>query len=247
MSETGIISLSLVPGRKEPSDPSEMVTQLLFGEQYTVIESQEKWVKIQGELDGYVCWIDKKMHTPTPFSSVKKITRHHGDCWVDENSGKKIMLCPGSIIREKNTFAGDDGSHYQLQSNDTNLTLEQAALSFENAPYLWGGKSLMGIDCSGFTQVVMRMMGIDLPRDAYQQEEIGTHINVEQAQKGDLAYFKSAGSARDKVTHVGIVLDDHKIIHASGRVRIDDLTAQGIRKANSEEYSHELISVKRMG
>jgi cell wall-associated NlpC family hydrolase len=117
------------------------------------------------------------------------------------------------------------------------------ALEFLNVPYLWGGKSVFGIDCSGFVQLVFRLYDLNLPRDAYQQAEIGELIDSKEARQGDLAYFTNE---KGKIIHVGIVLDNETIIHASGRVRIDQLTKSGIYNSDYCKETHKLHFIKRV-
>jgi cell wall-associated NlpC family hydrolase len=116
-------------------------------------------------------------------------------------------------------------------------------LEYLNAPYLWGGKSIWGIDCSGFVQAIFRLHGYNLPRDAYEQAEIGTDISFEDCQENDLAYFSNASG---KIIHVGILGKDRQIIHASGRIRIDELKEQGIWNEEYEKFSHTLVHIKRL-
>ena len=113
-----------------------------------------------------------------------------------------------------------------------------------NSPYLWGGRSPFGIDCSGFTQMVFKLNGIKLPRDAYEQAEIGKTLNfIEETQKGDLAFFDNE---EGKIIHTGIIIDKNKIIHSSGKVRIDNLDHYGIFNAETGKYSHNLRLIKKV-
>ncbi|MBK7084827.1 MAG: C40 family peptidase [Flavobacteriales bacterium] len=115
---------------------------------------------------------------------------------------------------------------------------------FLGAPYLWGGRTPTGVDCSGLTQMLFMLMGIYLPRDAYQQAEEGDPVElVDLAEPGDLAFFDNA---EGRITHVGIVLPERRILHASGRVRIDALDQEGIFDAEQGKYSHKLRLVKRV-
>ena len=122
--------------------------------------------------------------------------------------------------------------------------LIEDAYMYLNAPYLWGGKGPFGIDCSGFVQVVFRLNGILLPRDAYQQADIGDTLSfVEEGQAGDLAFFDNENG---KITHVGILNDAQHIIHASGKVRIDRIDHQGIFHEENGTYTHRLRLLKRI-
>jgi len=246
---TGVIALSVVPGRKEPNDRAEMITQLLFGEEYTVTEEEEKWVKIKGTADDYECWIDRKQHLESEPSEGVLFTTGIGDYWLNNDTSERILLCPGSIIRKEpsffSNFAGEIELHMQ---SDDELALIDIATQYMNTPYLWGGKTELGIDCSGFTQVVMRALGISLPRDAWQQEQVGEQVkDMNEARAGDVAFFSSASADKNdkKVTHVGIILEDQYIIHASGSVRLDRIDDQGIFNEDLEQFSHKLLSIKR--
>jgi cell wall-associated NlpC family hydrolase len=115
---------------------------------------------------------------------------------------------------------------------------------FLNVPYLWGGKTPFGIDCSGFSQIVVRCIGINLHRDAYQQAEQGKVVSfLEEVQTGDLAFFDNE---EGRITHVGIMLNSHSIIHASGKVRLDNIDSYGILDAENRNYSHKLRIIKRL-
>ena len=123
-------------------------------------------------------------------------------------------------------------------------SLEEIALSFLNSPYLWGGKTKFGTDCSGFVQSVFKIYGKILPRDSYQQALVGTEINLEDSKTGDLAFLEK--KKIDSITHVGIVISNNRIIHSSGKVRIDNIVNEGILNVDSKKISHELQSVRRI-
>jgi len=137
-----------------------------------------------------------------------------------------------------------DGQTNSVKHGKLPQFVSEIASLYLNAPYLWGGRSPLGIDCSGFTQVVFKAAGVRLPRDAYQQAEVGQTLGfVEEASEGDLAFFDNA---EGKIIHVGIVLKDRFIIHASGKVRIDKLDHQGIFNRETGKYSHTLRVIKRI-
>ena len=232
----GICSLSLAQGRAEARDASELVTQLLHGQCYEVLEEEEKWLRIKLADDGYECWLDRKQHSPTDEANFKASTSKSRvtDAYVSYDlEGERFSILGGSLTSE----ALDP---QPLQN------VEALAKQYLNAPYLWGGKSILGIDCSGFTQVIYSMMGKLLPRDAWQQAEQGETVSfVEEAATGDLAFFDNA---EGRITHVGIVLQRDglpQIIHASGKVRIDRLDHEGIYNTDTESYSHKLRIIKR--
>ncbi len=257
----GICNLSIVPCRKEPSDRSEMVTQLLFGEHFRILEEQERWCLIKIAYDNYECWIDKKQFQPIErhtFDILNSTENYFNNELVQIIMDNKTSLYfPIVIASTLPNFDKDEcvienqsytyeGAHItgQLQPDLCRIGLIETALMYLNTPYLWGGKTPFGIDCSGFTQMVYKLNGIKLKRDAYQQAEQGQTLSfVEEAEAGDLAFFDNE---EGKIVHVGIVMDDNKIIHASGKVRIDGFDHQGIFNNDHKDYSHRLRLLKRI-
>jgi len=243
MKNAGICLLSIVPMRAEPSEKSEMVSQLLFGEHFIVIERTEKWLYIRSEIDNYQGWISSNMASDLPddFSTTcrqRVICVPYVDCVI---SGKHVILPGGSIIRQ---------FHYDssLQSANenyfcTNDNLISFAKQYLGAPYLWGGKTIFGIDCSGFVQIICRMAGRLLPRDAWQQAQTGDKITLDTANANDIAFFINEN---DKITHTGILCDEKSIIHASGYVRIDRFDEKGIFNETENKYTHRLHSIIRL-
>lgn len=257
ITEAGIVHLSIVPVRAEPSDRSEQTTQLLFGEHFSILERVEKWVKVRIAHDDYEGWIDTKQYLPVGPEDF--IHLEHAQLilcldilneLVDKNGGS-LWAVPGSILpffdgmyarigQEQFAFRGKAIQPFNLNRNE----LERIAILFLNAPYLWGGRTPFGIDCSGFTQILMRLFGIRLRRDAYQQAEQGTIVNFfEEAVKGDLAFFDNE---EGRIVHVGVILDNNRIIHAHGKVRIDQLDHQGIYNSEYRRYSHKLRIIRRL-
>jgi len=227
-------NISVVPIRAEASDKAEMVSQLLYGEEYEVLESQEKWLKIKAAFDGYIGWIDKKQSSTDTFDNTSFVVSKYALVNVGV---QKHLLSIGARLP----------LHYeQIDSIGEVSTQEQDIIStaklFLETPYLWGGKSVFGIDCSGFTQQVFKLAGFKLPRDAYQQAEIGEKVAFGEHQANDLAFFAS----NDRITHVGILTDKDHIIHASGKVRIDQFNDKGIIQEESKELTHHLIAIKRI-
>lgn len=255
----GICSLSVVPCRKEASSTSEMVTQLLFGEHYQVTEQNKDWVKIIIAYDKYEAWINKKQHTRISEASFKLLELQHPmmnaellQLIRDKESNITFpvpvgVTLPAYLNQEckiEQTVYGFEGSVIDSTVKRTAKEITETAHLFINAPYLWGGKSIFGIDCSGLTQLVYRMNGYKLPRDAYQQAELGHPLSfVEEAQAGDLAFFDNE---EGRIVHVGIVLDNQEIIHASGRVRVDKFDHYGIFHSENKKYSHMLRVIKRI-
>ncbi len=255
----GICNLNIVPCRKEPSDKSEMTTQLLFGEHFQIIETQGNWCQIKNAYDNYECWIDKKQFSPIEqhtFDILNSTETYLSNELIQIITDKKTatpfpivigstLPCfdNGECIIENQSY-DYDGAYITGVLPFTKLGITEIALMYLNAPYLWGGKSPFGIDCSGFTQMVYKLSGVKLQRDAYQQADQGETLSfVEEAEIGDLAFFDNE---EGRITHVGIVLEHNKIIHASGKVRIDGFDHQGIFNNEKKDYSHRLRLLKRI-
>lgn len=257
MMSFGICSLSIIPCRKEPASTSEMVTQLLFGETYTVVEDGEDWIHIKTNYDNYPCWISAKQHarlTDSEFKSLQITTLSSELVQVVNQSNNKSVF-PITIGATLPNFIngklkiGDSEFLFEGQTCDATIKktvkeLKDTAYLFLNAPYLWGGRSPFGIDCSGFTQLVYKLNGYQLPRDASQQVEMGTPLSfVEEAEAGDLAFFDNE---EGNIVHVGMILENQQIIHASGCVRIDKFDHYGIFHSDNKKYSHMLRVIKKI-
>jgi hypothetical protein len=252
----GIAALSIIPVRKEPTHRSEQVSQLLFAETYEVIQEQNNWLLIKCSYDGYEGWIDNGQYTELSERDFNSISTNDTGLALELVSSAtsgyhSVPIVAGSNLpffdglnfktgKEKFIYNGQ-----AIQSEGKSPALiERVAMRYLNAPYLWGGRSPFGIDCSGFTQVVFKFAGIKLLRDAYQQAEQGSLLNfIDEAQPGDLAFFNNP---EGKITHVGLILRDSKIIHASGKVRIDKIDHYGIYNADQKKYSHQLKVLKRL-
>jgi len=254
-----ICPLSQVPVRFEPSEKSEMVTQILFGETFTVTEEKGNWLLIMSHLDNYTGWIDRKQSlwvTKEFFEQYNHRSRHFmaaktGICKC-QNDGTHILLTKNSILPlfHKGYFEiGTKIYHTDEKSKVVPRKFKPSkvaptAMEYLNVPYLWGGRSIFGVDCSGFVQVVYQMCGIDLPRDAAQQIEKGGGVDfVDEAQSGDLAFFDNP---LGEIIHVGIMFGDGNIIHASGQVRIDKIDHNGIFNTTLGTYTHSLRIIKRL-
>ena len=242
----GIASCALTPGRKEGSDRAEMVTQVLYGQLYTVLEEKEKWIFIEIHDDSYQCWIDRKQHLGITEDVFKRLSERESKLTANILGKLGNMNLPfGSklydlVIDPIHLHAGEFYGEFAEKSFDK---IMEYAEMFLEAPYLWGGKSILGIDCSGFCQVVFAASGIKLPRDAYQQAELGETIEfIDQARSGDLAFFDNK---EGRITHVGIIKNE-SIIHASGKVRLDKIDHQGIFNEESKTYTHKLRLIKRL-
>jgi gamma-D-glutamyl-L-lysine dipeptidyl-peptidase len=256
--EFGVCALSVIPMRAEPGDRSEMVSQLLFGEWYHILIKKSKWYKIKTGYDGYEGWIAENQHREIHERYYHKLNtaKHPVSLEMVHSSStkeKQLLIIAGSTLPEYDgmNFRLDDEKYlYYGQAVfpdhpfDFEKAVEKFALKYLNVPYLWGGRSPFGIDCSGFTQIVYKVLGIPLKRDAYQQAEQGILVDfIELAKEGDLAFFENETG---KITHTGIILKEQKIIHASGKVRIDKLDHFGIFNIDTRKYSHKLKFIKRI-
>lgn len=238
--------LPVVPLRKEPSDGSEMVSQLLFGEPLRVVEKGEKWIGVASSLDGYEGWVDAKQIRGLSPSQHEELLGWKGmvcDAMSKVRIGSRVMMLPmGSRLPEGRSSLWE--SVPELVGASAPESLLTTALSLLGSPYLWGGKTLMGIDCSGFVQVVHSVHGIRLPRDAKDQALCGTLVEgLQESVAGDLAFFSNP---QGRVIHVGILLPDQEIIHASGEVRIDRIDSRGIFNRDRGLYTHQLCRIVRV-
>lgn len=250
----GICNLAIVPVRLEASDRSEQVTQLLFGEHFTILEQQAKWSKIKIAFDNYEGWIDNKQYqeiSERQFNSLNESPIVLCADLIEFISNPKNELLPipvGSSL----SFLNDDSININNFSFEGIRTcgikpksdLVKIAYMYLNAPYLWGGKTPFGIDCSGFTQMVYKLNGYHLLRDASQQATQGEVLSfIEESEPGDLAFFDNE---EGNIIHVGIMLDNNYIIHASGKVRIDRLDHLGIYNAETNRHTHKLRVIKKI-
>ena len=245
----GICNLSIVPLRLEASDTSEMVSQVLYGDVFKIIEMRKSWCKIRLAFDKYEGWIDTKQY----FEISKEM--------YDDLRHEKPKLSSDLIefIQDKNQqlYAIPLGSqlyglsilehHFDgliTQDKKPKNQLVTTAFNYLNSPYLWGGKTPFGIDCSGFTQMVYKLNGYKLLRDASQQATQGEALSfIEESEPGDLAFFDNA---EGNIVHVGIIMKDNYIIHAHGKVRIDRLDHSGIYNVDKCMHTHKLRVIKKI-
>jgi len=250
----GICNLANIPLRFEASDRSEIVSQVLFGEHFEVIEQSNQWAKIRLQYDSYEGWVDSKQFQIITEAQYNQLSGQeiilNGDLieYITAPNNLLVPILLGSSISfldnpAINTpgfeFEGTKTSGIQPKEN-----LINTAFMYLNAPYLWGGKTPFGIDCSGFTQMVYKLNGYKLQRDASQQALQGEPLSfIEESEPGDLAFFDNE---EGNIIHVGIIMKDNYIIHASGKVRIDRLDYLGIYNAETNRHTHKLRIIKKI-
>jgi len=258
-----VCRVAISPLRAAASDKAEITTQLLFGDAVEVLEMAEPWWRIRNAYDGYEGWMDFKQladitaeqyHHYQDYSNLVPAVVNNTITAADGSSYylAASSTLPGYIdgyceLGEHKFKVAFDPHHLSLNAESSSLSTAEKiirlAMFFLNAPYLWGGRTLFGIDCSGFSQAVFKLVGIAIKRDAAQQAEQGETVNfLPEVQTGDLAFFDNADG---RIIHVGIMLNSNEIIHASGRVRIDPIDDQGIYNNELGRYSHRLRIIKR--
>ncbi len=245
-----------MPLRPEPSERAEMATQLLFGDVVYVFERWRNWVRVYNYFDDYVGWTDAK--TLFYFDDLAYLNLNESMVvdtllsWAFDSEGHKILLPAGATLynySERDFSFGFKEKRFTLLQRVKKISpspenILSLARNFYYCPYLWGGKTALGIDCSGLVQVVFKVVGLNLLRDAAQQVHHGSVVSfIEEAKPADLLFFDND---LGHITHVGIYMGNGKIIHSSGRVRIDDVDNHGIYRAETQQYSHKLRIIKRI-
>ena len=226
-----VIKVPVAPVRSSPSDAAEMVTQFLFGEEVEILEEKDQWRKCRSKNDGYEGWLDEKLldsngdvSSGLVYSPLAKAITKYGENYYP--AGSKVGQASGSAPKD----------------------LLDAAQRFEGAPYLWGGKTILGIDCSGLTQLAATLCGIQIPRDAKDQIQVGEEVPFATlAESNDLAFFDNE---EGNIIHVGVIRkndeQDYSILHAAGEARWDRFDQQGIYREDRGKYTHKLRVIRRM-
>ena len=254
----GVCRLSIVPVRAEASDKSELTTQLLFGDHYEINDTSKdkKWLKIRINFDQFEGWLDAKQHHPVSYEYYEYLNRAEFKITTDVTAsllynkspqiilmGSMIPISSSELFKMEEQFAFNGEAKNVGQKREYEY-LRNISFKYLNAPYMWGGKSPFGIDCSGFVQMVFKICGYRLFRNSWQQSNQGKSFrDVGLAKPGDLIFFKNA---EEKVNHVGIFLEGDRIIHASGKVRVDHLNEEGILNLETKIYSHQFSHVRRI-
>ena len=238
--EYGVISINIVPVRKKNNAKSEMTNQLFFGEIISIIELEHNWSFIKSNLDDYRGWIRNLHFQKILEKDYNLLSKKQNEFATNEmvltNDDIEITIPTGSLISSAKFLK------YCYRKTNGSKSIIQTIKSFLHTPYLWGGKTKFGTDCSGLVQSIFKTINILLPRDACDQYKFGKEINSD-FKLGDLAFF---GKSSKKIRHVGILIDSTKIVHAYGIVRIDKLTSKGIYNNEEKRITHILQKVKRV-
>ena len=274
---------SIVPVRGDAREGAEQETQMLFGELCEVLEQQERWTRIRLEADGQTGWVDAKMICPMSEDEYRSHREALQDAAIvafpmayaiSENNGQTIPLTAGTKLTNYQLQMTNEASTARFEVLGVGFRIDpsfvltaprelnrdnllQTVRFFLNTPYLWGGKNALGMDCSGFTQIILSLFGKHLLRNASQQATQGEPVpDLSLAQAGDLAFFdhyeptansqKPIANSQPHISHVGIVIDPERIIHCSGRVKVEKLDSTGIFNPETGTYSHQLIQIRRL-
>jgi len=250
----GICNLSIIPLRLEPNDRSEIVSQVLFGEHFEIVEIVKQWSKIKLQFDDYEGWIDTKQYQIISEDNYNTLTK---EAIILNSDLVEYIIAPNNILLPITIGASLSFlNHSDINTNNydfeglrvsgvkSKIDIVTTSFLYLNSPYLWGGKTPFGIDCSGFTQMVYKLNGYKLLRDASQQSTQGEVLSfIEESEPGDLAFFDNE---EGKIIHVGIILENNYIIHASGKVRIDRIDHLGIYNAEQNRHTHRLRVIKKI-
>ncbi|UZD23729.1 NlpC/P60 family protein [Algoriphagus halophytocola] len=261
-----IVTISVANIRSNPRHSAELATQALMGTPLNVLKQEDSWYLVQTP-DGYLSWVDRagiQLMTPkeqeTWLQDEKVVyTQLYGHVWVSPEQKEMVSdVVAGDIL----TFEGELHNYVEVSLPDGRLgyipsreilpwedwiasrstspeKLITTAKQMMGVPYLWGGTSIKGVDCSGFTKTIYYLNGQIIPRDASQQihegELVDENKNWENLQVGDLLFFGVKGTAeqKERVVHVGMWIGNGEFIHSRGRVRISSFDPEN---ANYDEY-----------
>ncbi len=254
--EFGICILNAIPVRKEPDDCSEMVSQVLFGETFKITDSASGFLKISTDYDQYEGWLAKNQITELDtkehqlINKTKKVYCGELINFISEQDNSLTLISLGAVlpvIQNHNFTVNNTEYFFEGESKSGSYNKQkiiQTAYLYLNSPFLWGGRTPFGIDCSGFTQMVYKINGHFIPRDAAQQAQSGEVLSfIEESEPGDLAFFDDE---EGNIVHTGIILANNYIIHSYGKVRIDQLDQSGIFNTSLKRHTHKLRVIKKI-
>ena len=252
----GICILNAIPLRKEADDKSEMVSQILLGETFTITDSDNNWFKVNLDFDNYEGWIyinQINELSETEYLKIKESNLYTLNELItfltDQNNNLQTISLGASLPLFKDNIFQISDKIFEMEGmvNHGELlksNLVKTAHLFLNTPFLWGGRTPFGIDCSGLTQMVYKVNGYSLFRDAYQQANQGEVLSfIEESEPGDLAFFDNE---EGEIIHVGIILANNYIIHCDGKVRVDRLDHSGIYNVDTKRHTHNLRIMKKV-
>lgn len=254
--EFGICHLNCIAVRRDPSDESEMVTQLLFGETFQVLLSETNWIKVHLDHDYYEGWVLTNQVSELGEEDYRRLNKNEQVVsdemvtFISDKDDQPQILTLGAVLPDfQDGIFKLNGRDFEFDGDVIHAKMEKVnlvitAYKFLNTPYLWGGRTALGIDCSGFTQIVYKINGYQLFRDAHQQASQGEVLSfIEECEPGDLAFFDNE---EGEIVHVGIVLANNYIIHCHGKVRIDRLDSSGIYNVDRNRHTHKLRVMKQL-
>ncbi len=255
--DRGVCNLTVIPVRFEAAHKSEMVSQLMFGETFSVLQKEGNWLQISCWHDKYVGWVDNKQVLLLDEESFESLNKNSSVYALESVHDSKCVyrelpILMGSPLpfygKSQFTFFSDTFTYHGAVTktgaeNRNEDFIKNVSLKFLDTPYLWGGRSIFGVDCSGFSQLIYKLIDIPLHRDSKDQATQGQNVYfIHEAQTGDLAFFDNE---EGEITHVGLLLNNNQIIHAHGKVRMDSIDQQGIFNNDQRRYTHNLRLIKR--
>lgn len=244
-----ICNLGIVPLRLEPTNTSEMVSQVLYGEYFKILEERGKWSRIRTAFDSFEAWIDNKQYVKISEEEYNKFDSEEPVLSADlvefiSSQDQNLTPIPLGSLLNFTSYLNHSHSGNKISGIMDKSRLIESAFLYLNAPFLWGGKTPFGIDSSGLTQMVYKLNGYKLPRNAADQAKQGESLSfIEESEPGDLAFFDDKDGI---ITHVGIMMNDNYIIHADGKVRLDRIDHTGIYNADLRRHTHKLRVIKKI-